>query len=216
MEITWYGHSCFKFSERGLATVVADPYDHQLIGHKALNLDAEIVTISHAKPGHNHISAVNGSPFIISGPGEYEIGGVFVTGIQTNDPKGSTTPEDQNTLYVFDYNGINVAHLGGLNRVPSQREIQELGPIHIALVPIGGTTTLNAAKASEIVHLLEPNIVIPMHYMTKTSNIKLDPLGKFLKEMGSPQIEAQEMVKLSNVRSLPEETQMIVLETQVS
>lgn len=214
MDITWFGHSCFKFTERGLATVIADPFDHHIIGHKPLKFDAEIISISHDKPGHNFTQAVKGDPFIISGPGEYEIGGVFVTGIQTNDQKNSTGSEDQNTLYVFDYNGINVAHLGGLNRVPNQREIQELGPVHIALVPIGGTTTLNAAKASEIVHLLEPNIVIPMHYMIDQSNIKLDPLNKFLKEMGSSSIDAQPMLRLTSARNLPEETQVIVLEAQ--
>jgi len=214
MDITWFGHSCFKFTERGLATVIADPFDHHIIGHKPLKFDAEIISISHDKPGHNFTQAVKGDPFIISGPGEYEIGGVFVTGIQTNDQKNSTGSEDQNTLYVFDYNGINVAHLGGLNRVPNQREIQELGPVHIALVPIGGTTTLNAAKASEIVHLLEPNIVIPMHYMIDQSNIKLDPLNKFLKEMGNSSIDAQPMLRLTSARNLPEETQVIVLEAQ--
>ncbi len=214
MDITWFGHSCFKFTERGLATVIADPFDHHIIGHKPLKFDAEIISISHNKPGHNFTQAVKGDAFIISGPGEYEIGGVFVTGIQTTDQNSSTLPEDQNTIYVFDYNGINVAHLGGLNRVPNQREIQELGPVHIALVPIGGTTTLNAAKASEIVHLLEPNIVIPMHYMVDQSNIKLDPLNKFLKEMGNSSIEAQPMLRLTSARNLPEETQVIVLEAQ--
>ncbi len=214
MDITWFGHSCFKLTERGLATVVADPFDHQIIGHKPLKFEAEIISISHNKPGHNFTEAVKGEPFIISGPGEYEIGGVFVTGIPTNDQNDQSLPEDRNTLYVFDYNGINVAHLGGMNRVPNQREIQELGPVHIALVPIGGTTTLNAAKASEIVHLLEPNIVIPMHYMLDQSNIKLDPLNKFLKEMGVSSIESQNILRLTSARSLPEETQVIVLEAQ--
>jgi len=214
MDITWYGHSCFKFTERGLATVVADPFDHKIIGHTPLKLEAQIITISHNKPGHNYIETIHGDPFIINGAGEYEIGGVFVTGIQTNEGKNDSEEETRNTIYVYDYDGINVAHLGGLNRVPSQREIQELGPVHIALVPIGGTTTLNAAKASEIVHLLEPNIVIPMHYMTDQSTIKLDPLNKFLKEMGVSSIDSQPLLRLSSARNLPEETQVIVLEAQ--
>ncbi len=101
-------------------------------------------------------------------------------------------PDDRNTLYLFDFDGINIVHLGGIDRVPSQSEIEELGTVHVALVPIGGNTSLNAVKAAEIVNLLDPNIVIPMHYMTETSLIKLDPLNKFLNEMG-----------LSNIESLP-------------
>ncbi|PKO11791.1 MAG: lactamase [Chloroflexi bacterium HGW-Chloroflexi-10] len=216
MEITWYGHSCFRISERGFATVVTDPYDGSTTGHGALHLNADIVTVSHNKPGHNHVRSILGDPFIISGPGEYEIGGVFVTGLQTNGHHNNVTIAERNTMYVYDFDGINIVHLGGIDRVPSQSEIEEIGTIHVALVPIGGNSTLNAAKAAEIITLIEPNIVIPMHYMTENSLINLDPLNKFLKEMGLSNIEPLGSLKLTNLRSLPEETQVIVLEAQDS
>jgi L-ascorbate metabolism protein UlaG (beta-lactamase superfamily) len=216
MEITWYGHSCFSFSERGFATVVADPFDSTATGLDPLRLKADIVTISHNKPGHNYIQALKNDPFVISGPGEYEIGGVFVNGIHTNNKDKSVGLSDRNTLYVFDYEGINIVHLGGTDQVPSQSEIEELGVVHVALVPIGGNSTLNAVKAAEIVNLLTPNIVIPMHYMTENSLIKLDPLNKFLNEMGLSNIEAQNSLKLASARSVPEETQVVVLVPQIS
>jgi L-ascorbate metabolism protein UlaG (beta-lactamase superfamily) len=84
MEITWYGLSCFRLTERGLASVVTDPYDSQVAGYDALKLRADIVTVSHDAPGHNYVAAVKGSSHLITGPGEFEIGGVFITGIQTN------------------------------------------------------------------------------------------------------------------------------------
>ena len=173
MEISWYGHSCFRFTERGFATVVTDPYDSAATGHAALRLKADIVTISHDKPGHNHISDFQGSPFVISGPGEYEIGNVFITGISTAGPHKQSDSSGRNTMYAFDYDGINILHLGGIDRVPSQSEIEELGSVHIVLVPVGGTTTLNAVKAAEIVNLLDPNVIIPMHYMTESSIIQI-------------------------------------------
>lgn len=216
MEITWHGHSCFHFSEPRFATVVADPYDSSTTGYSPLRIKADIVTISHNQPGHNFTAGVSGSPFIITGPGEYEIGGVFVTGLQTNGHKNDVAPENRNTLYLFDFDGINIVHLGGIDRVPSQSEIEELGTVHVALVPIGGNTSLNAVKAAEIVNLLDPNIVIPMHYMTETSLIKLDPLNKFLNEMGLSNIESLPSFKISSARSLPEETQVVVLDPQVS
>jgi len=216
MEITWFGHSCFRFTERGFATVVTDPYDSDTTGNYPLQLDADIVTISHNKPGHNHISVIKNGPFVITGPGEYEIGGVFVNGIQTNGKDKAATSDERNTLYVFDYDGINLVHLGGINRVPSQSEIEELGTVHIALVPIGGDSTLNAVKAAEIINLLDPHIIIPMHYMTDNSLITLDPLNKFLNEMGISQIEPQSSLKIGSARSLPEETQVVVLAPQSS
>jgi hypothetical protein len=84
MEITWYGHSCFRFTERNLATIVADPYDHNEIGYQQLKLKADIVTTSHDEPGSNYFKAVRGSKWQITGPGEYEIGSVFLTAVPAN------------------------------------------------------------------------------------------------------------------------------------
>ncbi len=53
MEITWYGHSCFRITERNMATVVTDPYDHHINGYEPLKLKGDIVTISHDSPSHN-------------------------------------------------------------------------------------------------------------------------------------------------------------------
>ncbi len=215
MEITWYGLSCFRLSERGMASVVTDPYNHQEVGFEPLKLKAEIVTVSHNASGHNHLQAVKGKNHVISGPGEYEIGGVFITGVQTNGNTKKDTNEPRNTLYVFDYNGITIAHLGDIRRVPTQTEVEALGNVHIALVPVGGGGSLSAAKAAEIVSVLEPGIVIPMHYQLPNLKLKLAPLGKFLKEMGIDEVEQHDFLKVAQ-SSIPEETKIIVLKAQTS
>jgi len=212
MEIIWYGHSCFRLSERGMASVVTDPYDHRVVGYEALKLKADIVTVSQNLPAHNFVQAVKGENYVITGPGEYEIGGVFITGMQTNGHSKRAEDEPRNTLYVIDYNGITIAHLGSLNRVPTQTEIEDLGPVLIALVPVGSGGALNAAKAAEIVSLFEPSIVIPMRYATKASIPKLDPVSKFLKEMGLAEMEILPSLKVASKSGLPEETRVIVLD----
>ena len=216
MEITWYGHSCFRLAERSMATVVTDPYDYHTVGYEPLKLKADIVTISYNNPAHNHLPAVKGDPHPITGPGEFEIGGVFITGVMTNGQSKHAEGELRNTLYVIEYNGITVAHLGNLNRVPSQTEVEELGPLNVALVPVGGVNSLNAAKAAEVISLLEPNIVIPMQYSTSESTLNLDPLSKFLKEMGLAEIEKIQSLKVASAGSLPEETRVVVLDYQHS
>lgn len=215
MEITWYGHSCFRLAERSMASVVTDPFDAKATGYEALKLKADIVTVSYDTPEYNYLDAVKGGPHLITGPGEYEIGGVFITGIQTNGTKYSED-ELRNTLYVFDYNGLTVAHLGVLNRVPTQAEVEALGPVHVALVPVGDNMTLNAAKAAEVISLLEPKIVIPMQYATAASIVNLEPLSKFLKEMGLGDVEKIPSLKVNSISSLPDETKVIVLEYQHS
>jgi|SoiMetStandDraft_2_1073263.scaffolds.fasta_scaffold75816_2 L-ascorbate metabolism protein UlaG (beta-lactamase superfamily) len=223
MEITWYGHSCFRLTERNYATVVTDPFDNKSIGYSSLKLKSDIVTVSHDAPGHNNTDAVKGTSHVIDGAGEFEIGGVFITGVQT-DGGGSNKKKSKdndreasarNTIYVFDYDGITVAHLGDLKQTPTQSEIESLGTINVALVPVGGGGGLNAAKAAEVISLIEPNLVIPMHYSTPAVKLSLDSLNKFIKEMGLSKPETQSSLKVTR-SSLPNETKVVVLEYQSS
>jgi L-ascorbate metabolism protein UlaG (beta-lactamase superfamily) len=212
MEITWHGLSCFRLVERGMASVVTDPFDHHAVGFEALKLKAEIVTVSHDAPGHNFVNAVKGRSQLITGPGEYEIGGVFITGVQTDGSRSKRQAEEaRNTLYVFDYDGVTVAHLGDLRRVPSQSEVEELGEVQVALVPVGGGGGLNAAQAAEVVSLLEPGIVIPMHYQVPETSLKLAPLNRFLKEMGVGTSAPEATLKVTR-SSIPSEMRVVVLE----
>ncbi|HEY1408071.1 MAG TPA: MBL fold metallo-hydrolase [Promineifilum sp.] len=209
MEISWYGMSCFRITERKLATVVTDPFIPNLKSgdHK---LRAEVVTISHDAPGHNNASAVGGVQHVLSGPGEYEIGGVFITGIATPSRNGSFN----NIIYVFDYNGLTVAHLGDIGDIPTQRQIEDLELVNILLVPVGGGSSLNAAQAAELVSMIEPNIVIPMHYQVPGLTIKLDPIDKFLKEMGAMDAKQDVTFKAGSADALPVETEVVLLSSK--
>jgi len=211
MAITWYGHSCFRLTERNFVTVVTDPYDSKTVGYEPLKLKAEIVTVSHDAPGHNFSEAVKGSTHVLTGSGEFEIGGVFITAVQTDGAKKKE--KVRNTVYVFDYDGITVAHLGDMQQIPTQSEIELLGTVNVALVPVGGGNGLNAAKAAEVVSMLEPNIVVPMHYATPDAKIKLDELNKLLKERGLGKQEPQPLLKVTRT-SLPAETHVAVLDYQ--
>lgn len=213
MEITWYGHSCFRLTERNYATVVTDPFDQKAVGYDALKLKAEIVTISHDAPGHNNSDAVKGTTHVITGAGEFEIGDVFITAVQTAGGGKKSKDKARNTLYVFDYDGITVAHLGDLLEVPTQSEVEALGTVNVLMVPVGGGSSLNAAKAAEVVSLIEPNLVVPMHYSTPDTKLKLESLNKFLKEMGLGKIDAQPSLKVTR-SGLPDETKVVVLDYQ--
>jgi len=213
MKINWHGHSCFRLSARGLATVVTDPYDEKVIGYGPLNLRGHIVSISQDAPAYNNEAVVKSKQRVLRGPGEYEIGNVFITAVCTNGGSKRKQDEPRNTLYVFDYEGVAVAHLGNLHRVPSQSQVEALGTVNVALVPVGGGDGLNAAKAAEVISLLEPGIVIPMHYSSPDCKIKLDPLSKFLKEMGLGTIEPVEELAVMP-SSIPTETQVVVLDYQ--
>jgi L-ascorbate metabolism protein UlaG (beta-lactamase superfamily) len=216
MEITWHGHSCFRLIERGMAAIVTDPYDDS-IGYPALKLKADVVTVSHDAPGHNNAAAVRAQR-VITGPGEYEIGGVFVTGIATDGgsdekdkKKKGAADAKRNTLYLIDFDGLTVCHLGDLDRVLTQAQIEALGSVDVALVPVGGGGGLASSQAAEVISLIEPSIVIPMHYKTSDVSLKLDPVGKFLKEMGLGTLKPEASLKLSK-SDLPDETRVMLLD----
>ena len=211
MEIKWYGHSCFRLSQRGLATVVTDPYDHQEIGYNELKLKADIVTISHEAAGHSNINAIKGARWEITGPGEYEIGGVFISAVRTGDGnKGN----NHNNVFVFDYDGVTIAHLGDIKQIPSRKEIDAFGTVDVLLVPVGGGESLTAAKASEVISLIEPGIVIPMHYSMPECKLKLSNLHDFLKQMGvGNNLETVDSLKIT-ANSVPEDIKIVILEYQ--
>jgi L-ascorbate metabolism protein UlaG (beta-lactamase superfamily) len=210
MEIVWYGLSCFRLSERGLVSVVTDPYDPS-VGLAPLKLKAEIVTVSHEAPGHSYLKGVKGERRAITGPGEFEIGGVFVTGIAAGAKREKKDGNHQNTLYVFDFEGLTVAHLGDLAHVPTQAQIEDLGAVNVALVPVGGGNALSPSEAAEVISLIEPSIVVPMHYKTDGLTLKLGPVSRFLSEMGIKEVEPQPSLKIGK-GDLSEETQVVVLQ----
>ncbi|MDZ4766313.1 MAG: MBL fold metallo-hydrolase [Chloroflexota bacterium] len=207
LEITWYGQSCFRIVERGRVTVITDPFSSD-IGLETPRLKGDIVTISHDTPGHNAVDVVKGTPRVLRGAGEYEISNVFITGIATPDMK--TIPPRQNIAYRFDYDNLSVLHLGDLTHVPDQSFVQLLGEINVLMLPVGGGNGLRAPDAAEVVALLEPHFVIPMHYALPGLRLELDPVEKFLKAMGVSKALEAETLKVSS-SELPEQTQVIVL-----
>lgn len=203
MELTWYGLSCFRITERNYATVVVDPFNTKT-GLGTLKLKADVVTISHDADGHNYADGVSGYSHALNGPGEYEIGSVFITGIATG-------AQADNVVYLFDYHGISIAHLGNLKTVPTQTQIEAFGEVNVLLLPVGGGTSLTATQASEVVSMIEPGIVVPMHYATDGLKAELDSVDRFLQEMGAPDdLEESNSLKLSGSPSA-DETAIVLL-----
>lgn len=210
MDITWYGHSCFRIVERGQMTVVTDPFG-DTIGLPAPRPKGDIVTVSHNEPGHNAVHNVRGQDYVLSGPGEYDIGGVFIRGIAMHHIDEARNVVRPNVAYVIEYpNNLTVLHLGGLSHVLDQSTIQELGEVNVLLVPVGGGNGLRANEAADVIALIEPNYIVPMHYAQEGLNIALEPVEKFLKAMGVSKVIEEDMLRVGTT-SLPEQPQVIVL-----
>lgn len=217
MIITWYGYSCFRLEfqgHRGKVALVTDPYAPEGKSRLPRNFSAEILTVSHDHERHNNIAAVGGNPFVITGPGEYEVKEVFVQGVTAfhDDEEGKKMGE--NTMYYITAEGLHIAHLGDLKHSLKEDQLGDMHSIDILFVPVGGGDVLNAKQAADVVSQFEPRVIIPMHYKTDKLGKELDGVTPFLKAMGIAESEELPKLKISD-RDLPqEETQIIVLQQQ--
>lgn len=210
MEITWLGHGCFRLKGKD-SVVLMDPCPKST-GFTIGRQQATIVTISHYHPEHAYLDVVSAGKQL-DAPGEYEIGGVMITGIRTwhDDQKGAQ--RGPNIAFVVEIDEVRVCHLGDLGHVPTQEQTEALSDIDVLLVPVGGHTTIDAATASEVISLLEPRLVVPMHYATDGATAKLDGLERFIKQMGVSAPSPQPKLTVTKT-SLPPDTQVVVLEAR--
>ena len=209
VDITWYGQTCFRLSGRNSIAVVTDPYSPD-VGLTLPQLDADIVTVSHHDGTCDYLPAVRGQFQLLDGPGEYEISGVFITGVSTfADDKGGRQ-YGLNTVYAFDFEGTTICHLGRLGHVPTQSQVKNLGSINVLLVPAGGGGSLTSAQASEVIGLFEPDTIVPMRYRIPGIAEDLESVNHFLKEMGVEELVGQEALTVGG-GSVPEETDIVVL-----
>lgn len=218
MDITYLGHSCFKLRTAG-ASLVTDPFSNG-IGMVMPKVSADVVTVSHDHDDHNNVGAITGTarrekPFIIDAPGEYEIGGVSVFGVDTYHDEVEGAKRGKNAVFSILMDGLSVVHLGDLGHELTSKQVQEINGVDILLCPVGGVYTIGPVEAAKVVTELEPSIVIPMHYktplLTGDAFADLKGVDDFIKELGVEQVERTDKLSVTKV-SLPEEMRVVVLE----
>ena len=208
MDVTWLGHGCFRLRGRN-AAVVCDPYP-PAIGLKLARMDANVVTVSHDHENHSYTQVVRDA-YEIRGPGEYEVAGVFVIGVPTFHDAEKGAKRGPNTMFLIEIDDVRICHLGDLGHKLDDAEAEAVSSADVLLVPVGGRTAINAVEAAEVVRLIEPRYVVPMHYAIPGLKVQLDPIDRFLKEMGVASPDPQP--KLSVQKSSGEyETKVVVLE----
>ena len=215
MNINWHGQSCFQIAsssgKNNHVSIVIDPFD-QATGLRLPKLEADILLVSHNHHDHNNIKDVSGTPFVIEGPGEYEVKGVHVQGIPAFHDDKEGKERGLNTIYTIEAEDIRLCHLGDLGQkelTPDQ--LDKIGEVDILMIPVGGAYTIGAKEAVKIMSQIEPNIVIPMHYQIPKLKLKLDSLDKSLKTMGIKKLEPLPKLSIKKKDISPEEAKVIVL-----
>jgi len=216
-KIIYAGQSCFQISVSNSrdheANIVIDPFDEET-GLKVPNFSADILLRTHDHHDHNNTKAVKGTPFLIEGPGEYEIKGVFVQGIPSFHDDEDGKKRGNNTIYTIEAEDIRFCHLGDLGQKQlTDEQVDKIGAIDVLMVPVGGEYTISASEAQRIISQIEPKIVIPMHYALPKSKTKLDDVSKFLKIMGKPSTQLVDKLTVKT-SALPKEGAMEIVVLQ--
>jgi L-ascorbate metabolism protein UlaG (beta-lactamase superfamily) len=210
MEISWLGHSCFRLRSNEIV-VVTDPFPESL-GLKPDTRLATVVTVSNTHPNHSNWQGVSGDPRVFNAPGEYEYSGISVRGVMTPLSEGMKQ-EQRNVAYSMEIEGVNLCHLGDLTEPLTTRHINELSPVDVLLLPVGGGCTLAVDRIVQTMRDLDPKVVIPMHYRIPNISVELESVDVFLRLMGSGETQAQPRLSVT-ASNLPQDLRVSLLAPQ--
>ena len=216
MEIKYLGHASFQAKGKN-AKLIFDPFDPSIVGLPFKKIEADIVCVSHSHHDHDFLSAVEGTPYVVKGPGKYEIKGVKISGIPSFHDDESGSKRGHNTIYVVEMDGIFLCHLGDLGHKLTDKQLSSIKGVDVLFIPIGGFYTIDPKMAVEVVAQIEPKIVVPMHYKVKGMKPAFESLHileDFTAEMGeTPRTES--VLKVLRDDLMLEGTSLVILENSM-
>jgi len=181
LQIRWHGHSCFEI--KGDITLVTDPHDGKSIGIPAPIIEGDIILVSHDHYDHNSVKTVEkiGSK-VIRDERKRNISNVDIRGIKTYHDDNFGDSRGENIIFKFLMDDITFCHLGDLGHMVRENIAEKIGCVDILFIPVGGNFTIDADIAWEIIKLIKPSIIIPMHYKIGGLSLPIDNLDGFLEK----------------------------------
>ena len=174
VNLRWFGHSCFE--ALNAITILMDPHDGRSMGLPVPSSKPDAVLVSHPHDDHAGGRRLFEKPgvMILEEPGDYEVKGVGIKGIETyhDDVQGSRL--GANVVFTFELDGVKFSHLGDLGHALSPEQIEEIGDIDVLFVGVGRSSEL----VEENIGRINPRIVVPMHYWTEGIIFPYFPLRK--------------------------------------
>ena len=185
MKIKWYGHSAFLITSDEGTKIIIDPYEPGAFGgqlsYGKIKDQADIVLTSHDHADHNYTQDLPGTPQVVKGSGSKTLKGISMRGISTYHDPSKGSERGANTIFTIKINNVQVCHLGDLGHLLGAKELGEIGPVDILLIPVGGFFTVDPKEATRVAEQIKPRILIPMHFKTGKCGFSIAPVEDFLK-----------------------------------
>jgi L-ascorbate metabolism protein UlaG (beta-lactamase superfamily) len=215
MKIKWYGHAAFLITSDQGAKIMIDPYEPGAFGgqlsYGKIKDQVDIVLTTHDHADHNYTKDLPGTPQIVKGSGSKTAKGISMKGISTYHDPSQGSERGANTIFTLKIDNIQLCHLGDLGHLLSDKELAEIGPVDILLIPVGGLFTIDPKEATRVAEQIKPKIVIPMHFKTAKCGFPIAPVEDFLKgKTNTKRPKASEAT--FDKATLPQQMEIVVLE----
>jgi len=195
--------------------IITDPYESGAYGgqlaYGKIKDQSDIALTSHDHADHNDTKSLPGSPQIVKNSGSKTVKGISFKGIPTYHDSSKGSERGTNTIFTFSVDGIRVCHLGDLGHILSEKELAEIGPVDILLIPVGGYFTIDSKEAARVAEQLKAKVLIPMHFKTEKCGFPIAPVEDFLKGKPNSRRPGTSEVAFDKT-TLPHQMEIVVLE----
>jgi L-ascorbate metabolism protein UlaG (beta-lactamase superfamily) len=220
MQIYWHGYSSVRIESKNgekACVLVTDPFENEASIRFPRTIDPDVIVLGHQDRKRFALEGVGQHPFIISDPGEYEVKGVFVNGIQDEKagpsaPLGAGYGVERPLIHRIYSEGMSIAFIGSLKRKPTDTELERLENIDILLISVGGGEAYDAETASDVISIVEPRVVVPLNFAIPGIKAKLGTVEQFCKHLGVCKREDMTKLKVQKKDLPPEDMLVAVLE----
>jgi len=215
MKIKWYGHAAFLITSDEGTKIIIDPYEPGAFGgqlsYGKIKDQADIVLTSHDHADHNYTQDLPGNPQVVKGGGSKTLKGISMKGVSTYHDPSKGSERGANTIFTIKINNVQLCHLGDLGHLLSDKDLVEIVPVDILLIPVGGFFTIDPKEATRVAEQIKPRILIPMHFKTGKCGFSIAPVEDFLK--GKANIKRPKASEATfDKATLPQQMEIVVLE----
>ncbi len=214
MKIKWYGHAAFGITTGKGTRIIIDPYQSGfsggLLSYGSITDPADIVLTTHDHGDHKYTNDIQGNFRHIGAEGRFELGDVKIRSIASFHDSARGTERGGNLIFVISADELTLVHLGDLGHTLDRDTLGNIGPADILLLPVGGLYTIDAAKATKVMHDIGPKITVPMHYRTEKCGFPISTVDEFTRGKKNVKVPGKSELEITR-ESLPENPEIIVL-----
>ncbi|MCE4621401.1 MAG: MBL fold metallo-hydrolase [Desulfurococcales archaeon] len=219
IRIKWCGHS-YIVIETDYGSIAVDPHDGGSIGLPECRVEADIVLVTHDHYDHNAVEHARGrkSKVIKWDISPRDFGWSRIHGYKYYHDKASGSLRGSVVAYRIELprEELAVVHLSDIGHIPPREALTPLMEVDVLALPVGGVITVNALEAWELVRILKPKLVVPLHFWMPGSIVPLDPLERFLQISKARRLRVEGGEIPVEKADLPGKSTIIVFETTIT